>query len=154
MVVGGAFEDVRDIASKAVTQAVKLALLIHLLEVDPSEYRKPISLAIWQRAQLLGEYHLNEAVRTQRLAGDYSNLHHAQRLLNWLREKRLEVFAISDICQNMCRPRPKAEQAKKWCQILEDHHWIRPVNDASGRRSKRFETNPALFSQNSQEPTE
>lgn len=144
-------DDVQDIASKVVSQTVKVALIIHLLEVDPADFGNDISLNVWQRAQRLGEYHLSEAVGVQRLAGEYRILHDAQRLLDWIREKRIELFTIKDICQRMSRPRPGAAQAKEWCQILEDHHWIRSIDEASGRRSKTFETNPALFSQTSQE---
>lgn len=81
MAKGRDLADVRDIASHAVSNTVKAAMVLHLMDHPHllAEEESELDLATWERAKMLGEYHLAEAVRIQRLADSMalSTKHHA-----------------------------------------------------------------------------
>ncbi len=130
MAEGEELEDVRDIASKAVTQTAKLALVIHLAE-NPDYLRMPdsiISLETWAKAQAFGTYHLQQAVSVQRLAGEDKGMDTARRIVKWVRDKDFQEITVRDICNSGPRPRLKSEDVKKVLKILEEFNYVRAVN--------------------------
>lgn len=146
---GGEFEDVRDIASKAVTATVKAAAVLHVLQHP--EYlhtnQSEISLETWKRAQLLGEYHLGEAIRVQRMAGEDQQLHDARRVLEWLGkkwadEKGCTAFKVRTLQREGPRPRPNAAEAKRTCNLLKDFGWIKRLPPRGDDRSPTFAVHP------------
>lgn len=147
MADGEDFEDVRDIASKAVTQAVKIALILHLAD-DPSLLGRKhsfISNETWVKAQAMGTYHLLESVRVQRMASDYDFIQKINRILNWIRRKELSKVSVRDLLQFGPRPRPKsAEKAMQLLEKLTEHDYLR--REQRGDRKKPvYVVNPKIF---------
>jgi hypothetical protein len=144
---GGDYEDVRDIAAKAVSQTAKLALVLHIAE-NPTVLDQPeseISGDTWAAAQGLGEWFLNEAVRVQRMAGEDVWLEHARRVLKWIQRARMESVTSTDLMQNGPRRRLKATEADKVLDTLAEHGYLRSEKQ-DGKKKPIFWVNPALFS--------
>ncbi|WP_194269900.1 YfjI family protein [Candidatus Methylospira mobilis] len=130
MAAGGDYDDVRDIASKAVSQTVKLALVLHVamnpsaLENDVSE----ISPETFNKAMALGFYHLSQAVASQRAADEETTLAPARRILEWMQrehaKKGTSVFSFADLLQKSSRPRPKANELMTIMETLQTHRWV------------------------------
>lgn len=143
---GQDLEDVRDIASKAVSQTAKLALVLHLA-AEPvllSQAESTISLDTWARAQALGTYHLQEAVRVQRMAEEDKSTHQARRLLEWIKRGNLRKVTARQISQFGPRPRLKAEQARDQLDMLVDFGYLRRQK-VEGKTKPIYIVNPALF---------
>ncbi|MFC1772647.1 DUF3987 domain-containing protein [Pseudomonadota bacterium] len=148
---GEDLEDVRDIASKAVSQTCKLALVLHIAE-NHSVLNEPvstISAKTWAVAQTLGAYHLTEAVRVQRLADEDASLESARRVVWWIKKERLVEVTTTRLTQQGPRPRLKAAQAREVLSLLEDHGYLK-TRRIPGKRKPVYDVNPALFSQSSQ----
>ena len=153
--MAGELADVKDIAAKATSQTVKLALVLYLLE-HPTALNDGVanlaslaSLDTWQRAEALGLFYLTEAVRAMRTAQDDTALQPARIVLDWIKRQELRVVTSTDLMQKSPRPRPKAREAERILDMLTDYNWLRPLNDPT-KRKPVFEVNPALFSQISQ----
>ena len=152
MADGEDYEDVKDIASKATSQATKLALVLHIAE-SPAVLDQPeseISGDTWATAQGLGEWFLNEAVRVQRMAGEDVWLEHARRVLKWIQRARMEYVTSTDLIQSGPRPRLTATDADKVLDTLAEHGYLRSEKQ-DGKKKPIFWVNPALFSHFSQE---
>ena len=151
MVEAGELADVRDIASKAVSQTCKLALVLHIAENHNRLYQpeSTISLETWAVAQALGTWHLAEAVRVQRLADEDTSLEAARRVLRWIAQDRLTEITATMLAQLGPRPRPKASQVTPILDLLVDHGYLM-ARAATGRRKPVYAVNPALNSQPSQ----
>ena len=148
---GQEYADVTDIASKAVTQTVKLALVLHVAD-DPAVLQTQqsiLSLETWGKAQALGTYHLQEAIRVQRMADDGQQLEHARRLLRWILQEQKKEVTSTFISQLGPRPRLKVDQVKQLLEILADLGYLRP-EERKGSRAPVYIVNPLwLSSQNS-----
>jgi hypothetical protein len=145
MVEGGELHDVRDIASKAVTQTVKLALVFHLAADlrRLSDDRSEISLQTFEAAQAIGIYHLQESVRVQRLADSGGGFDEARSVVDWLIRGKIEELTVRTLMQSAPRPRPATtKKAEEVMSILEDHHIARqkPTNS----RRPVWEINPSV----------
>ncbi|MBF0215004.1 MAG: DUF3987 domain-containing protein [Magnetococcales bacterium] len=81
MATGRDLAGVRGIASHAVSNTVRVAMVLHLMDHPHllAEEESELDLATWERAKMLGEYHLAEAVRIQRMADSMASSakHHA-----------------------------------------------------------------------------
>jgi len=104
MLTGKEFEDVRDIASKAVSQTVKMAHILHIANNPEllNQLESSIDIDTWNKAQELGEFHLNESVQVQRSAFENKDVAYAKKILLWIVTSRL-------IQQNV---RPKSNKIK------------------------------------------
>jgi len=123
---GHDLEDVQDIASKAVSQTAKLALVLHLA-TNPEllcQSKSTISLDTWAKVQVLGTFHLQEAVRVQRMADEDKSLHQARRLLEWIKREGLREVTATNLMQIGPRPRPKAAQASSLLELLADFGYL------------------------------
>jgi hypothetical protein len=130
MAADGEHADVRDIASKATSQTVKLALLIHVatnpgvLSLEQSE----INLETMNRATALGLYFLRQAVASQRSADEDNTLAPARRVLDWMiRERKAkgkETFSFAEIMQRSPRPRPTSKELTTIMEVLLDHRQV------------------------------
>lgn len=138
MADGGDFADVRDIASKATSQTVKLALVLHiamdpgLLDRDESE----IPLSTWQRAAALGFFFLSQAVASQRYADEDATLEPARRILAWMKAEKakgIDTFRFADIMQKSPRPRPDAKQLDSIMAVLVDHRQVLAIDTGTKR---------------------
>ena len=148
---GQEYADVSDIASKAVTQTVKLALVLHVAD-DPAVLQTQqsiLSIETWGKAQALGIYHLHEAIRVQRMADDGQQLEHARRLLRWILQEQKKEVTSTFISQLGPRPRLKVDQVKQLLEILADLGYLRP-EERKGSRAPVYIVKPLwLSSQNS-----
>ncbi|WP_130472467.1 YfjI family protein [Candidatus Magnetaquicoccus inordinatus] len=108
MAPGRELEGCRDIASKAVTQCVKIALVLHLLEkpeqihADHSE----LSLAMWRSAQLLAEHFLETAFRFRESATAKQSPE--QRFAEWLQRTGKQTVTSRDVISSGPSPRPRS----------------------------------------------
>ena len=146
MADGGELEDVRDIASKAVSQITKLALVFHIAKRPDVlfDMQSEISLETWNAAEAVGTFHLHEAVRVQRIADGDVIMDMARRALQWITDKKVQSFTARELQQSMPRPRPKsAAQAAEICDVLVDYGYCRRENDPK-RHKPTFAVNPAV----------
>ena len=145
------YADVPDIASKAVTQTTKLALILHVAN-DAAILETELSILpieTWAKAQALGTYHLQEAVRIQRMADEGQELEHASRLLRWLQQEKRKEVTATFVSQLGPRPRLKVEKVKQVLEILAELGYLRP-EERTGNRVPVYIVNPLwLDSQNS-----
>ncbi|MBF0152091.1 MAG: DUF3987 domain-containing protein, partial [Magnetococcales bacterium] len=135
MAEGRDLEDVRDIASKAVSATVKAALVLHLLE-RPSllmEEESELDLSTWERAKLLGEYHLAEAIRVQRLAGDALESA-ALRVARWAMESGTMEFSVRTLCKFGPRPRMQTKEAESIMGFMIEMNWAKKLPPSPGER--------------------
>lgn len=142
---GGELADVADIASKAISQTAKLAIILHLA-ASPEVIARPssqIDAATWAAAQTIGTWFLTEAVRVQRLADEDPALDAARRVLRWLKTEARATVTTSDLMTIGPRPRPKARQAAETLDNLEDLGWLR-AETAPGKRRPVYRVHPNL----------
>ena len=146
MAEGAELSDVRDIASKAVSQTCKLALVLHIAENHAllNTADSTVSLKTWATAQALGTYHLQEAVRVQRLADEDSSLEAARRVLRWIRKEQLKEISATVLMQQGPRPRPKATEARAILEMLEEHGYLKAYTP-EGRRKPIYTVNPSYL---------
>jgi len=126
MAAGDKLEDVRDIASKAVSQTVKIAHILHIAD-NPTilnQSESVIDIDTWKRAEALGKFHLNEAVRLQRLAIEDTSIVYAKKLVNWIKKRKLKELSSRYVQQNGPRPRPKASEATIILDILCEYEYL------------------------------
>lgn len=137
----GNLSDVADLASKCCSKVVKYAMAFHLAE-NPNfliEDTSQISLDTWSRAEQVGRFHLQEAVRLQRSAFADKDLETARKIARWLFSKQIESFTKSKLMQFGPYPRPNKNQADKILIDLVDYGVIM-------KQQKTYKVNPALSS--------
>ena len=141
MMAGGELlDDMRDIASKAVSQTCKMALLLHLADKPKllNQSESTIDQETWLKAEALGKYHLNEAVRIQRLSAEDTAMNMAKRILKWIKQRRSTELTITDLSQSLPRPRPKATEARGGCDVLVNYHYLKRISNS------KYLVNPQL----------
>jgi len=145
MAEGNEYEDVRDIASKIVTQVAKIALVIHLADGPSllSKAESELSLNTWKIAEVLGIYYLEEAIRIQRLADGDRRIDPARRILRWINEKELDSVTGRYLVQFGPRPRPTADESRKILDLLVDYGYLKKVDTKNGKASE-YIVNPNL----------
>lgn len=133
----GDYADVRDIASKATSQTVKLGLVLHIA-MNPSAFRYPqseINLETMQRATALGLYFLQQAVASQRSADEDNVLSPARLVLDWMkkesRTKGKTRFTFAEIQQRSPRPRPTAKDLVAIMDVLVDHRQVMAIDEGA-----------------------
>lgn len=144
---GEELEDCRDIASKATSQACKLAMVLHLAE-SPELLNQPdstLSARTWTAAQELGTYHLTEAVRVQRQADEDPMIEGARRLVDWITRERITELRARDLQRSGPRPRPNATGAARLLDLLEDHGYLVRKMEP-GKTKPLYLVNPAVLS--------
>lgn len=130
MAVGDKLEDVRDIASKAVTQTVKIAQILHIANnpnlLNHSE--SAISIDTWNKAEKLGKFHLNEAVRIQRTSIEDLSIVYASKLINWIKKQKLKQLTTRDVQQKGPRPRLKISEVTVVLNLLCEYGYLFPTS--------------------------
>ena len=145
---GQPLEDVRDLAAKAVSATCKAAMVLHLIQ-NPDllkGHRSELSLDAWRNAQLLGEYHLGEAIRIQRGSGEDAINASAKRIIRWVFKSKRRVFSVADILQYGPRPRLEKKDAATVLAEMVAMGWVRTMPPGHDERVHRYEANPKLFS--------
>lgn len=144
MAEGRDLEDVRDIASKAVSATVKAALVLHLLEHPHllAEEESEVNLTTWEQARRLGEYHLAEAVRVQRLAEGDALESAALRVLRWALDSGSMEFTARTLGRSLTRPRLSPKEAEAVMAYMIELNWARRLPPEPKQRTVRFQINP------------
>ncbi|MEO5346518.1 MAG: DUF3987 domain-containing protein [Magnetococcus sp. YQC-9] len=144
MAEGRDLEDVRDIASKAVSATVKAAMVLHLMDHPHllAEEESELDLATWERAKMLGEYHLAEAVRVQRMAEGDALEAAALRVMHWALKSGNMAFSIRTLGRSLPRPRMAPKEAEEVLDFMIDLNWARKMPMEQGQRTTRFQINP------------
>ncbi|MBF0098382.1 MAG: DUF3987 domain-containing protein [Magnetococcales bacterium] len=144
MAEGRDLEDVRDIASKAVSATVKAALVLHLLDHPHlvAEEESEVDLDTWERARHLGEYHLTEAVRVQRMAEGDALEAAALRVARWAVTTKTMEFSIRTLGRSLPRPRLSPKEAEAVMEFMIELKWARKVPTEQGDRTVKFQLNP------------
>ncbi len=145
---GKGLDDVRDIASKAVSQTCKLALVLHLA-TDPdllADATSEIDITTWTKAEALGGFFMDEAIRSQRGAEDGEHLRHAKRLLDWLRIKGYTEIGAREIQRSAPRPKLSRSELVDVIGVLTEppYQWLKE----SGKTAKGnavYSVHPSLF---------
>jgi len=145
---GKGLDDVRDIASKAVSQTCKLALILQLAN-DPdllSDDSSEIDITTWQKAERLGAFFMNEAIRSQRGAEDGEHLRHAKRVLDWLRVKKYTEITAREIVRSAPRPRPTKSEMIDVLEVLTEppYQWLKATSKTA-KGSDVYSVHPSLF---------
>ncbi|WP_022947771.1 YfjI family protein [Methylohalobius crimeensis] len=134
---GGAFADYRDVASKFTSQVVKLAGLFSVLE-NPDALKAEysyVSLGTWDRAEVLGHWHLTEAKRMLGMAQGTDDARRARAVVDWLRQSGKETVTARQLQQFGPSPRPRAEEARETMAMLCELGWLKlapPERDKPG----------------------
>ncbi|WP_022949114.1 YfjI family protein [Methylohalobius crimeensis] len=134
---GGAFADYRDVASKFTSQVVKLAGLFSVLE-NPDALKAEysyVSLGTWDRAEVLGHWHLTEAKRMLGMAQGTDDARRARAVVDWLRQSGKETVTARQLQRQGPRPRPKGDEARDLLAWLCELGWLRlapPERDQPG----------------------
>jgi len=125
------FEDVRDIASKAVSQTIKLAHILHIADNPQllSQSESVINMDTWVKAQQLGVFHLDESIRMQRSAFENENIAYARKILLWITKKKYYEVTPRVIQQNV-RPKSDINKVNQALSILCDYGYLKDCGTA------------------------
>jgi hypothetical protein len=125
MATGDKLEDVRDIASKTVSQTVKMAQILHIANNPEllNQSESMINIETWTKAESLGKFHLNEAVRVQRSAATDVSVVYAGKILNWIIKHRHNEIKVSDV-QRYVRPKTNATNTKLALNVLYEYNYL------------------------------
>jgi len=119
---GGPLAPVREWASKAAEHACRVAAVITLV-TDP--HAGEVSAEAMQGAIALVEFYLNEYIRLVDGFSPSPEVDVAQKLLEWLRDKRLRTTTVRHITQYGPSSARVAETARRALRMLADHDWVR-----------------------------
>jgi len=122
---GKLFELIEGFAGKAAEHIIRLA---GILAVFDNIQCKAIEKPCVEAAIALMEYYLNERVRITNMAAPNQELVAAQKLLDWIHEKKLRIVTMPDIYR--CGPNRTqgANDARKIARALVDHGWLQKLN--------------------------
>lgn len=134
---GKEFHDVQDIASKAVSQTCKLALILHVAH-NPgilSMSESVIDIQEWRKAEKLGHYFLEQAILSRRIVDEDTLYKRAMKILQWLRDKGYSGKIVSkrELLQKGPRSTRSSAEIEKVISILtaKPYHWLEPVPGSS-----------------------
>jgi len=125
MATGEILEDMRDIASKTVSQTVKMAQILHIADNPEllNQSKSIINIGTWVRAEAIGKFHLNEAVRVQRTTAEDMSIVYAKKILNWITKHQYTEIKIGNV-QRGVRPKTNAVNTKLALDALCDHGYL------------------------------
>ncbi len=101
-----------------------------------------MGLATWERAKMLGEYHLAEAVRVQRMAEGDALEYAALKVARWAMDSGIMEFSIRTLCKFGPRPRMQTREAELVMEFMIELHWAKQLPPSPGERAVRFGINP------------
>ncbi len=130
---GGRLHSVRAFAAKAAEHALRLAGVLHVLEMPTPG---AITKNAIDRAIELVQFYLTEALRLWGITNANPDLIVAERLLRWMQRQESELIPQTLIYQNGPTAVRTKEQAEKYLKILENHDWVRSTTAAGKRRQK------------------
>lgn len=135
-----------DWGGKLVGAIVRIAALLHLAEHFRDGWDRPINLATFENAVLIGEYFTGHAQAAYDAIGADPAVSDARALLDWTTRTGTIRFAARDVLAALRRFR-KTTDLDPALRVLEAHGWIRrvPAPPQTGRGRKTgptYETHP------------
>jgi putative DNA primase/helicase len=121
LVDSGAFEDVRDVASKIADNAARIACLLHVFAHGPEG---AISAEHMRSGTALGAWHLYEAQRVFGLAKQSAVTEAALILLRWALELKGDLFGPRDVQRGPRALRDDGKLRAKALDLLVEKFWI------------------------------
>lgn len=124
----GKFREIQRLGSKAPELVLRLAGVLTLVD-DPSA--ELISLETLNRATLLMDWYLEEALRLKAQASVSAELSNAERLVSWMHERNSSLVWIGDVYQYGPSAFRKADEARRCLLKLEEHGLLRKVPEGA-----------------------
>ncbi len=144
----GVLADVRDIAAKSTSQVCKLALLLHLANYPEliSMPSSEISIETWGQAETLGNFFIQEAIRSQRGAEDGEHLRHAKRILDWIKRQDFNQITAREIQRSAPRPKLNKSELVDVLGVLTEppYQWLRQ-SDTTRKGEPIYSVHPDLL---------
>jgi hypothetical protein len=140
----GDLEALRDWAAKLPGATARLAGLLHLAENPALGPKMPIGDETMARAIQQGRYWVEHAMAAFGAMRAHPALEDARAVLDWIGDK--ESFKERDVYRAMHRRFPTSASALPALSVLDDHGYIRRVEDAApprpGRKAVAYEVHP------------
>jgi hypothetical protein len=123
----GQLASIRGLGNKAPEHALRLATVLAGFDTPEISNFSKISSGYIRNSTILTQYYLNEALRLFNSGIADPNLIEANKLLEWLRDKKKKIVSLPEIYQfgpNSIRDSKKARQLIK---ILVEHGYALPL---------------------------
>ncbi|MFG1998311.1 DUF3987 domain-containing protein [Spirillospora sp. NPDC048911] len=135
-----------DWAGKYVGAVVRIAALLHLAEHFRDGWDRPITLATFSNARLIGEYFTIHAQAAYDAIGADPAVNDARALLDWAERTGTTRFTARDVIHALKRFR-KVADLEPAIRVLESHGWIRrlptlPKSGPGRKAGTTYETHP------------
>jgi len=143
----GDLELIRPWAAKLSGQTLRIAALLHLVDVH-GNFCEQISSQTMENAIQIAEYLAHHAKRVFTCMGADPDMVLAERIARWMRRGNIKRFGRGQLF-NALRSRSikKANQFDAPLELLADHGYVRPMPDTKpgpGRKAQSYEVNPRL----------
>ena len=150
LVAGGKYEDVKDVATKAISLATRLALIIAILDTASDTLKSLESITSvteeqWLRAQELQEYFFAQSIDAVRTQATDGTKHILAKVARWLKKQKSadKPILVSQIVKGV-RGTDRQMVEEKIIPLLIGHCWIRLSGQGRGKVSQ-YEINPHIF---------
>ena len=104
---------------------------------------KEIPVEFIEKAIVLIQFYLNERLRISCIASSEVELSNAKKLLEWVRQKGLKVLTLPDVYQSGPGAFRNKKKAVEGINILQDHHWIYPLDNGEVSEISKTKSNKA-----------
>lgn len=115
---------IKGFAAKAAEHAARLSGVLALFD---DIHASTIHLRHIESGIELVQFYINEAVRLFESVAEDPDLALAEKLLFWAKEKAYKLLPLTRVYQNGPNAIRNKATAKRIIKILEDHHWLLPV---------------------------
>jgi hypothetical protein len=147
----GAYEDVKDIATKAISLCARLALIFALLEIAnkgdiPTEI-PPVTEEQWLKAQSVQEYFLAQAIDAQRTHSKTGTKHLLQKTAKWIQKQKPQEGSLYIGASHIVKHVRGSTETVVEESIIPDLikiGWIRMAGQTRKKKPK-YEVNPRVF---------
>lgn len=143
---GGDFEFVRAWASKSTGHVIRVAGIFHMA-AGPAAIHNPIDVTTMQRATAFVAWAAKHARYCFGRFGDGTGQGCANRILEWLQDKRLKTVTARAILQALKGKYPNMAALRPGISMLVDRGALVPQDTPNkvGRPSVTFAINPAIY---------
>jgi hypothetical protein len=144
-----------DWAAKLTGAVIRLAGVLHCADVISQPWHLPVGADTMSQAIKIARYLIPHAQAAFRLMGSDGTIEDAEYMMRHLQKRRVSEFSKRDAFEWTKGRFQHVAKMEPALQVLEEHNIIRavvsPQRTGAGRKpSQRFEVNPQLYSQNSQ----
>jgi hypothetical protein len=138
-----------DWAGKYVGAVVRIAALLHLAQHFRDGWDRPITLATFTNARLIGEYFTLHAQAAYDAIGADPAVNDARAVLEWIERTGTTRFTARDLMRSGLKNRfKKATDTEPVLRVLETHGWIRRLPSPPSARNRpaspAYEAHPDL----------